>query len=197
VKATVDPRQQTSQSLRALLSGGVRRSVAQSKRAFALVHHAPRQVAELAWLAEDADWLVSMRAMDLLEKLAHERADLVQPYKNLFIGPLADSDKWELRLQVVRALPLFDWTARERERVLEILLRDVKHPQKFVRAWALDSLATFADEDLELLPIVNRALEDFKQSGSKALEIRARHIRARLEASGRSPAHGRQVKRPK
>ena len=44
--------------------------------------------------------------MDLLEKLAHEHADWVQPHKRLFIGPLADSDQWEIRLQVVRALPL-------------------------------------------------------------------------------------------
>jgi hypothetical protein len=151
-------------------------------------------MSELARLAEDADWLVSMRAMDLLEKLAHERGDLVQPYKNLFIGPLADSDKWELRLQVVRALPLFEWTARERERVFEILVRDVKHPQKFVRAWALDSLAAFAGEDLKLFPIVKRTLEGFEQSGSKALETRARHIRARLDASGRSSAHGRRAR---
>jgi HEAT repeat protein len=150
----------------------------------------PGRISELARLAEDADWLVSMRAVDLLEKLAHESPDRVQPYKKLFIGPLADSDKWELRLQVVRTLPLLEWTARERERVLEILVRDVKHPQKFVRAWALDSLAAFAEEDSKLLPIVKRALEDCERSGSKALETRARHIRARLEASGRLSAHG-------
>jgi hypothetical protein len=157
------------------------------------VHGAPDRIAELARLAEDADWLVSMRAMDLLEKLAHERAALVQPYKRLFIGPLADSDKWELHLQVVRALPLLEWTAREPERVVNILVRDVRHPQKFVRAWALDSLATFAEKNSHVIGIVKRTLEDFERSGSKALETRAKHVRTRLEASGRRVSRERQV----
>jgi hypothetical protein len=83
-------------------------------------------------------------------------------------------------LQIVRALPLLSWTPRERARVVEILRRDVEHPQKFVRAWALDGLATFARDDHALMPGVMCALENFERSGSKALETRARKIRARL-----------------
>jgi hypothetical protein len=124
-----------------------------------------------------------MRAMDLLEKLAHEHAEWVQPHKRLFIGPLADSEQWEIRLQVVRALPLLSWTARERKRVIEILNRDIEHPQRFVRAWALDSLATLATNDDDLLPIVHRALGEFERSASKALVTRARQIRKRLGES--------------
>lgn len=77
-------------------------------------------------------------------------------------------------MQVARALPLLEWTARERERVVDILLRDVKHPQKFVRGRALDSLAAFA-EGSGLIPVVERTLQDFHRSGSKALAARARH----------------------
>jgi hypothetical protein len=62
-----------------------------------------------------------MRALDLLEKIAHDQVDLVQPYKQAFLGPLADSDKWEIRLQIVRALPLLQWTADERPRAIQIL----------------------------------------------------------------------------
>ncbi len=40
---------------------------------------------------------------DLLEKVAHEHPEWVAPYKKVFIGPLAESDKWEIRLQIVRA----------------------------------------------------------------------------------------------
>jgi len=124
--------------------------------------------------------LVSQRALDLLEKLAHEYPDWVKPHKRLFIGSLADSDRWEVRLQVVRALPLFMWTAHERRRVVAILKRDIAHTQKFVKAWALDSLATFAQEDARLRPIVLRYLRAFERSGSKALAARARRVRARF-----------------
>lgn len=184
-----------SGDLRQLLSGGDRRSVAGSERVRALIIADPQRVAELASLARDEDWLVAMRAVDLLEKLAHERADWVQPFKKLFIGPLADSDKWELRLQVVRALPLLSWTPRERARVIEILRRDLNHPQKFVRAWALDSLALFAERDETLRPSVSRHLATFERSGSKALSTRAKKIRERLLSPKGSMTH-RDIKTP-
>ena len=168
-------------SLRSLLSGGDRRSIARSIQARALVEEDRGRVAELAELARDSDWLVSMRAIDLLEKLAQEHPGWIQPHKSLFIGPLADSDEWEIRLQVVRALPLLDWSPRERKRVIEIVCRDAEHPRKFVRAWALDSLASFACTDRRLMKVVRRGLEAFERSESKALQTRARQIRKRIE----------------
>jgi hypothetical protein len=167
-------------SLRGFLLGGDRRSLARSSRALALVWAKPERVAELAAITLDEDWLVSQRALDLLEKLARVRPELIEPHKHVFIGPLADSDKWEVRLQIVRALPLFQWKTAEQSRVLAILRRDVRHPQKFVKAWALDSLARFAEKDPALRPIVLRHLKIFESSGSKALAARARHVRERL-----------------
>ena len=169
-------------SLRELLAGGDRRSLAQSTRVRSIVEDSPDRIKELVLLAKDTDWLVAVRAVDLLEKFAHEHADWVQPHKRIFIGPLADRNEWEFRLQVVRALPLLKWTPRERERVIDILVRNLKHPQKFVGAWALDSLAKFAEEDSKLVLVVKRALQRFESSDSKALRTRARHVRARLEA---------------
>lgn len=140
--------------LRELLAGGDRRSIAKSDRVLGVLRAHPARLSELAALTRDPDWLVVMRAVDLLEKLSHEHADWVEPYKRLFISDLADSDKWEIRLQMVRAPPLFTWSRRERRRVVEILLRDIKHPQTFVKAWALDSVATFAASDATLMPVV-------------------------------------------
>jgi len=91
---------------RALLSGGDRRSIADSQRVRTLIDRRPSRLKELAALTTDDDWLVTQRALDLLEKLAHEHPDWVEPYKTVFIGPLAESDKWEIRLQVVRAWAL-------------------------------------------------------------------------------------------
>jgi hypothetical protein len=168
-------------TIRTLLSGGDRRSVAQSKRARAIVEREPERVGELARLAHDGDRLVSMRALDLLEKIAHEHAEWVRPHKSVFIGPLADSEPWEIHLQIVRALPLFEWTTSQMARVYEILIRDLHHPQKFVRTWALDSLAQFAQRDPAIRPIVVRGLVAFERSGSKSLQTRARHIRKRCD----------------
>ena len=165
--------------LRSLLVGGDRRSIAQSNRARALVEKSPALVDELAVLASDADWLVSQRAVDLLEKLSHDHREWVEPHKQIFIGPLADSDKWEVRLQTVRALPLFEWSSSDLRRVKTILRENISYPQTFVKAWALDSLATLAEKDPKLNPVVRRALDDFENSQSKALQARARKIRQR------------------
>jgi hypothetical protein len=169
-----------SSDLRRLLTGGDRRSIAQSDRVRALVEKNPERVEELAGLTDDQDWLVSQRAFDLLEKIAHDHVDWIEPHKAIFLGPAAGSDKWEIRLQIVRALPLFNWAAKDLVRVKAILLENVVYPQTFVRAWALDSLATFALKDAQLVPIVQRHLELFDSSDSKALQARARKIRERL-----------------
>jgi hypothetical protein len=166
--------------LRALLAGGDRRSIARAPRALAIVRADSSRVDELAALTGDSDPLVVQRALDLLEKLAHDHPDWIRPHKRIFIGPLSADDRWEIRLQIVRALPLFRWTPSERRRVLAILRENAAYPQTFVRAWALDSLSTFAVDDASLRSDVRRHLRAFDASGSKALAARARHIRARL-----------------
>jgi hypothetical protein len=170
--------------IRRLLSGGDRRSIADSNHVRLMIDNDPSLVIELAALTADADWLVRQRALDLMEKLAHDHADWIAPHKKIFIGPLAASDKWEIRLQIVRALPLFHWSPAQAHRVEEILLENVSFPQTFVRAWALDSLATLASRRVALLPIVRRHLRDFERSPSKALQARAKQIRARLSRQG-------------
>jgi len=171
------------QLIRPLLAGGDRRSIAKSTQVRALIEKNPARVKELVALTADEDWLVTQRALDLLETLAHDHPEWIEPHKGVFIGPLVDSDKWEIRLQIVRALPLFRWNAAQARRVKAILTENVSFPQTFVRAWALDSLATFAARRPALMPLVRRKLGEFEASSSKALQARARHIRARLDRS--------------
>ena len=183
-----------AREIRLLLSGGDRRSIADSNRVRALVENHPSLVIELVALPTDEEWRVTERALDLLEKLAHEHADWIAPHKKIFIGPLAASDKWEIRLQIVRALPLFEWSPAQARRVEAILLENVAFPQTFVRAWALDGLATLAESRATLMPIVRRHLRDFERSPSKALQARAKQIRARLSREGTVPVARRAAK---
>jgi hypothetical protein len=169
---------------RDLLSGGDRRGIADSARVRTLIERRPTLVKDLAALTTDEDWLVVQRALDLLEKVAHEHVAWVEPFKKVFIGPLAESDKWEIRLQIVRAVPLFRWTATQMKRVEAILIANVAFPQTFVRAWALDSLATLSVRRPRLAPLVMRELAAFEQASSKALQARARAIRERLVQRG-------------
>lgn len=174
-----------------LLSGGDRRSIADSNRVRQLVERDPSLIEDLVALTNDENWLIVQRALDLLEKIAHEHPDWVEPYKRLFVGPLADREQWEIRLQVVRALPLFRWTPAQAHRVDAILRENLEFPQTFVRAWALDSLARFSEHRRKLAPVVERYLREFERSSSKALQARARHIRERLAKGDRPRAVSR------
>jgi hypothetical protein len=121
-----------------------------------------------------------MRALDLLEKLARAHPAWVQPHRAVFLRA-AESDRWLIRLQVVRALPLLTWSPTQRGEAVRILRANLRFPQTFVQAWSLDGLATFAASDATLRPAVSRALTRFERSGRAALRARARQIRARLE----------------
>jgi len=163
--------------LRVLLSGGDRRGIARSAVARRLIEAEPARVRDLVALTSDPDWLVVQRALDLLEKLAHDQPAWVAPYKTVFLGSLADDEHWEVRLQIVRALPLFRWSAAQARRVEAILRENVNFPQTFVRAWALNSLALLAKGRPRLGPLVRRHLREFGRSDSKALQARARAIK--------------------
>ncbi|MCC6736327.1 MAG: HEAT repeat domain-containing protein [Bauldia sp.] len=167
----------------ARLSGGDRRSIAKAPEALDLVLADPASVASLVSLTRHESWLVRMRALDLLEKLAHRRRELVEPYRDVFLGPAAEAEQWEVRLQVVRALPLFDWSPAERKRAVAILRENADHPQTFVRAWATDGLARFAESDEALRPLVDRLVAAMAASGRKSLMSRARAITARRHAA--------------
>jgi hypothetical protein len=174
--------ERTRARLRQLLDGQDSRSLAQSSVARTLIEERPPRIGSLAALAGHANWVVAMRALDLLEKLSRTHPDWVQPHRVAFLKA-ATSDQWLIRLQVVRAFPLLRWTLRQRAEVIRALTRGVRDPQTFVRAWSLDGLATFATRDASLMPRVKRALAEFERSGSAALRARARHIRLRLSRS--------------
>lgn len=72
-----------AKALRILLSGGDRRSIARSKDALHRIESNSDLVQQLAELTADKDWLVAMRALDLLEKLAQSHRDWVEPHKRI------------------------------------------------------------------------------------------------------------------
>ena len=174
--------------IRLLLSGGDRRSIADSNRVRLLIENNPSLVSELAALTADEDWLVTQRSLDLMEKLAHDHADWIAPHKKIFIGSLAASDKWEIRLQIVRALPLFHWSPTQAHRVEESFSRTCVVPQLRARVGAR-RLATLAERKMTLMPIVRRHLRD--SSGR-----RARHFRRGEANSGTPQQPGAPWKQP-
>jgi HEAT repeat protein len=170
--------------LRDLLTGGDRRSIAQADKALQIAREDRAAVDELARLTGDEDWLVAQRACDVLEKLLRERPEWVQPHRQVFFS-LLSSPYWETRLQCVRALPLFAWSAKKRRAVVEVLRKAIDDEQKFVRCWALDGFALMvADEPAFQTELLGRVSE-FLGSDAPSMRARAKAIAKRLKATPR------------
>jgi HEAT repeat protein len=164
--------------LRDLLTGGDRRSIARADEALQIARIDREAVDELARLAVDEDALVSSRALDVLEKLVHEVPEWIEPHRSVFLAKL-DSPFWEARLQCVRAIPLLEWNAEERPKVIDALRRHIDDEQKFVRCWALDAFAMVANDPSHASELSER-LSEFLGSGVPSMQARARAVVKRL-----------------
>ena len=157
-----------------------RRSMAGSEVVRDLVRHEPSRVRELVAVLEGDDAFAQMRALDLLEKLARENREWVEPCKGEFLRGWDRSDIWENRLATVRALGLFEWSGADLESALSILRRLIDDEQKFVKAWALDSFALISLGHPELKEEAVGYVMEALGSGAKSVQARARSTAKRL-----------------
>jgi len=164
--------------IRSLLDDEDRRSIAGSDQVLPFALNDEQIVKELALMLDDENPLVAMRALDLLEKVARVNPDLVQPHRRWVYE--FESDLWEVQLQLARIYPLLKWTPEQEVQVISRLQSLVGHEQLFVKAWALDSLATFSVKHPELRPEVDRLVNEFLASPHGSLKARAREIAKRL-----------------
>jgi hypothetical protein len=87
---------------------------------------------------------------------------------------LMTSEAWTVRMLVCRMLARVAWPPSEYKLVRDFALEQVRDKNTFVRAWALDALASFAvfDESLRegVLDLINETLA----SGPPSMRVRAR-----------------------
>jgi HEAT repeat protein len=166
--------------LRDLLTGGDRRSIARANEAVAISREDPIAIDELARLTADVEPLVSSRACDVLEKLAHENPTWVQRHRTVFLACM-NAPYWEARLQCARAVALFEWSEIERPRVIEALRKRIDDEQKFVRCWALNSFAVLVGEDPQYWAELDERIAKFLTCDSPSMRARARAIAKRLD----------------
>lgn len=123
------------------------------------------------------DPLVRTRAAYALSKIADERPDLLQPYKNSFIDHLSDPDNPHLcRACLLQTLCHFNLTPGDRS-LLKDMLRDFMFSESsLVKTFSLQLLADFAETDAGLRPEVTPLLWDALTRGTPAMRARARKL---------------------
>ena len=96
------------------------------------------------------------------------------------LSALIGEGSWTLRMHVCRMLPRVNWASQEYPIIREFLLRQSEDRNTFVRAWALDSLASFAVADESIRPHVLGLIDEALANGPSSVRVRARESLQRL-----------------
>jgi HEAT repeat protein len=165
----------------ALLKGGNRRSIGRSNEVAAAVLVNPKLFAALVKGLWDEDPLVCMRAADSAEKVTRERPDLLVPYKEELLGLMAEATQQELRWHLAVMIPRLPLTAKERQTVVDLLIRYLEDRSSIVKTFALQGLAELAQGEPEIISKVVEILRTAARSGTPAMKARSRKLLAQFE----------------
>jgi len=107
---------------------------------------------------------------------------------------LAAPATWQLHVKLLQKLPAVEIPGGRKEVLHRLLMRDLSHPNKFVRAWAYGGLATLAHQFPEFEGEVSAIFALGLRDESAAVKARIRNARGKPRAS-RGPGAGALVHR--
>ncbi len=169
------------------LSGGPRRELIGVESVFASVLSDSNRINELAECVSSCDPVVVIRALNCLEKLSHEKPELLQSIRAIFLKDWSDFPFWEARLSVTRSIKLINWTETELDLALDQLRKMTQnHKEKFVWAWSIDSFASLASGNQDLESEAWNLIDEGISSGVKSVVARLKQTAQQL---GRSDKH--------
>jgi hypothetical protein len=169
--------------LRAQLAGSDLRSIGRSNEVAAQVLAEPELFGQLIDGMTDPDPVIRMRSSDATEKVTAQRPDLLAPYRERLLGPIAAQEQQEVRWHVAQMLPRLELTARQRDRAVALLEGYLDDDSRIVRVEAMQALADLARAHAELRPAVRPLLERLTETGTPAMRARGRKLLAALDRS--------------
>jgi hypothetical protein len=123
------------------------------------------------------DSLVRMRAAYAVSKVANERPDLLQPYKEQLIDRLADPTNSALcRACLLEVLRKIGTTPDDVDLLKDLLLDFLHSESSIVKTFSLQLLFDFAEADPALRPEVMPLLWNALERGTPAMRARARKL---------------------
>ncbi|WP_180539099.1 hypothetical protein [Nevskia soli] len=173
--------------IRAMLTGGDRRSIGRADEAVDLVRLYPGRTAELIECLWDVDACVSMRAADALEKVSRENVARLQPYKGALFDLFAEAKQKEIRWHLALIIPRMLLSTAEFLRAAEILESYLEDRSSIVKTFAMQGLADLALRHTSLLPRVLDLIRTLTRTGTPAMRARGRILLKQLEATEPQP----------
>ena len=162
------------------LQGGDLRSKGRSEEVFEDVLKNPDLFAILFNGMLHDDPVIRMRAADAMEKIARQRANLLQPFKKRLIDEVAKIEQQEVRWHVAQMFSCLELTKVERGKVAAILHEYLQDKSSIVKTFAMQALADLARQDETVKRKVVPLLRKLTETGSPAMQSRGRKLLAEL-----------------
>lgn len=162
--------------LRAILSGGDRRSLGRAAESLAIVEARPASIAELVPLLWDADAVVRMRASDVIEKLSLHNPEWLEPHKPELLGSAFETHEQEVRWHLAAILPRLKLSPSEHGRVLKILETYLTDKSSIVKTFAMQGLWDISRHDAALRESAVATIQDLTRTGTAAMRARGRKL---------------------
>jgi hypothetical protein len=167
--------------LLALLTGGDRRSIGQSAEVVTAVLDDPAlfPIVFDGMLADDQ--LIRMRAADAVEKITAQQPELLTSYTARILNEVAAVPQAEVRWHVAQLIERLTLDGDQQRQAVAILEEYLDDRSVIVRVNALQALATLAECDVVLRPIVIVRIAARQERGAPAEQSRARKLLAWLK----------------
>ena len=161
------------------LAGGDRRSLGRAEEVAGAVARAPELLPHLVQGLEATDQCVRMRAADALEKVTREHPEWLRPFKRRLLRLAAGGTQQEVRWHLAQLLPRLPLRGAERKEAIAILDAYLEDRSAIVRTFALQALADVGGDDPATALMVRRRIARAAESGTPAMQARARKLIAR------------------
>lgn len=174
-------------SIRALLTGGDRRSIGRVPRVLVMLERTPAAIGQLVRLMGDRDPVVAMRSADALEKATRSRPELLRPHRRSILGLLRRARQQEVRWHLAQIVPRLALTPAQRRAALQDFDLYLEDRSAIVRTFAMQALADLAGADPLLRRRVRLRIESLTAAGTPAMAARGRRLLAALRHDSTLP----------
>lgn len=167
--------------VRTMLEGGERPSIGRANEVATLILDGKVEIKGLIECLFDTDPVIYSRAANALEKVSREKPVLLQKFRSVLMGLMAETHAKEIRWSLALVVPRLRLTGAECAVAAEKLRQYLADESSIVKTFAMTGLVGVAEQraDLrgEVLDIVRRATK----TGTAAMRARGRGLLRKLE----------------
>lgn len=164
-----------------LLSVGDLRSAGNSEKVVKMVFANPGLFGEVVDAIFSDNEATRMRASDAVEKITRNHPEYLKPHKRTFLNKVSKIEQKEVRWHTAQILPRLTLTAKEREKVYNLMLEFLDDKSSIVRTFAMRALTDIALQDKTYVKKTRHLILELMGTGSPAMKSRGKKLITELD----------------